>query len=210
MSMLMSNSVERLDLSKAKSLEDIESFKNSAGKYQCNTCDKSYLHFKHLKRHYMKHTGDRPHVCQICQDTFCRSDILKRHHARCLAKFELTGKCSSVSRVPKRIPMATFPHQQQQPLPQIKEIYPPVDVQYQNYQYQLPPSPTYQTYSSYASSPSLPANPNTYYAIPAQSYPLQSLPPMPGQGLGIYSPVMNNSSPNGFGYYAPATHEHYE
>lgn len=81
----------------------METFKNAKGKYQCVTCDKSYLHFKHLKRHYMKHTGNRPHVCRICQDTFCRSDILKRHYARCLAKFEVTGKCAAVSRVPKRI-----------------------------------------------------------------------------------------------------------
>lgn len=85
------------------SLEYMESFKNEEGKYQCVTCDKSYLHFKHLKRHYMKHTGNRPHVCRICQDTFCRSDILKRHYARCLAKFQVTGKCAAVSRVPKRI-----------------------------------------------------------------------------------------------------------
>lgn len=83
--------------------EFMESFKNAEGKYQCVTCDKSYLHFKHLKRHYMKHTGNRPHVCKICQDTFCRSDILKRHYARCLAKFQVTGKCAAVSRVPKRI-----------------------------------------------------------------------------------------------------------
>lgn len=85
------------------SLEYMESFKNDKGKYQCVNCDKSYLHFKHLKRHYMKHTGNRPHVCRICQDTFCRSDILKRHYGRCLSKFQTTGKCAAVSRVPKRI-----------------------------------------------------------------------------------------------------------
>lgn len=89
--------------SNAPTLEYMESFKNSDGKYQCNYCDRSYLHFKHLKRHFMKHTGNRPHVCNICQDTFCRSDILKRHYVRCLNKFKHTGKCSSISRVPKRI-----------------------------------------------------------------------------------------------------------
>lgn len=89
--------------SSAPTPEFMDSFKNAEGKYQCVTCDKSYLHFKHLKRHYMKHTGNRPHVCKICQDTFCRSDILKRHYSRCLAKFQVTGKCAAVSRVPKRI-----------------------------------------------------------------------------------------------------------
>lgn len=91
------------------SLEYMESFRNAEGKYQCVSCDKSYLHFKHLKRHYMKHTGNRPHVCRICQDTFCRSDILKRHYTRCLAKFQITGKCPAVSRVPKRaVPQPPF------------------------------------------------------------------------------------------------------
>lgn len=87
----------------AQILEYMESFKNSEGKYLCNYCNRSYLHFKHLKRHFMKHTGNRPHVCNICQDTFCRSDILKRHYSRCLNKFKHTGKCSNISRVPKRL-----------------------------------------------------------------------------------------------------------
>lgn len=90
-------------------VEYMDSFKNAEGKYQCINCEKSYLHFKHLKRHFMKHTGNRPHVCRICQDTFCRSDILKRHYARCLAKFQATGKCSAVSRVPKRIMVSSNP-----------------------------------------------------------------------------------------------------
>lgn len=90
-------------------LEYMESFKNTSGKYQCIHCDRSYLHFKHLRRHFMKHTGTRPHVCSICQDTFCRSDILKRHYARCLQKFKATGKCATISRVPKRIVQTATP-----------------------------------------------------------------------------------------------------
>lgn len=119
--------------SNAPTPEYMDSFKNSEGKYQCNYCERSYLHFKHLKRHFMKHTGNRPHVCSICQDTFCRSDILKRHYARCLSKFKQTGKCSNVSRVPKRV------------LPSL--IYNPVSLPYGSFPTQGP------TYSQCLSVP---------------------------------------------------------
>ncbi|ANB14473.1 hypothetical protein AWJ20_2065 [Sugiyamaella lignohabitans] len=79
----------------------VESYKNDSGKYECPICQKSYVHFKHLRRHNRQHTGYRPHVCHICRDTFCRSDILKRHYERCFSKFIATGKLSAKSRVPK-------------------------------------------------------------------------------------------------------------
>lgn len=82
--------------------QEVESFKNSAGKFCCTQCNKSYIHFKHLKRHNRKHTGYRPHVCPLCRDSFCRSDIMKRHYDRCYNKLTTTGKCSTVSRVPKK------------------------------------------------------------------------------------------------------------
>ncbi|OAQ58227.1 hypothetical protein VFPPC_11788 [Pochonia chlamydosporia 170] len=57
--------------------------KDADGKYPCPHCSKSYLHRKHLKRHLLRHTGDRPYMCVLCRDTFCRSDILKRHFQKC-------------------------------------------------------------------------------------------------------------------------------
>lgn len=57
--------------------------KDSCGKFICRHCPKSYLHLKHLKRHLLRHTGDRPYQCVLCKDTFCRSDILKRHFQKC-------------------------------------------------------------------------------------------------------------------------------
>ncbi|KJK73609.1 hypothetical protein H634G_11118 [Metarhizium anisopliae BRIP 53293] len=57
--------------------------KDADGKYPCPHCTKSYLHAKHLKRHLLRHTGDRPYACVLCQDTFSRSDILKRHFQKC-------------------------------------------------------------------------------------------------------------------------------
>lgn len=82
---------------------DVEQFKNSAGKYQCPTCGKAYKYFKHLKRHNVKHSGDRPHVCKLCGDSFCRSDIMRRHEKRCMLKLKTTGTCSVISRVPKKL-----------------------------------------------------------------------------------------------------------
>jgi hypothetical protein len=57
--------------------------KDDGGKWPCPNCTKSYLHAKHLKRHMLRHTGDRPYKCSLCSDTFSRSDILKRHWEKC-------------------------------------------------------------------------------------------------------------------------------
>ncbi|KAH6952356.1 hypothetical protein BKA56DRAFT_564465 [Ilyonectria sp. MPI-CAGE-AT-0026] len=57
--------------------------KNADGKFPCPHCTKAYLHVKHLKRHLLRHTGDRPYMCVLCRDTFSRSDILKRHFQKC-------------------------------------------------------------------------------------------------------------------------------
>ncbi|MCJ1251732.1 hypothetical protein MMC30_008969 [Trapelia coarctata] len=57
--------------------------KDADGKFPCPHCNKTYLHAKHLKRHLLRHTGDRPYSCILCSDTFSRSDILKRHFQKC-------------------------------------------------------------------------------------------------------------------------------
>ena len=57
--------------------------KDDDGKFPCPHCNKTYLHAKHLKRHLLRHTGDRPYMCHLCTDTFSRSDILKRHFLKC-------------------------------------------------------------------------------------------------------------------------------
>ncbi|KAL9026497.1 MAG: hypothetical protein Q9196_004846 [Gyalolechia fulgens] len=57
--------------------------KDADGKFPCEHCNKNYLHAKHLKRHLLRHTGVRPYSCGLCEDTFSRSDILKRHFQKC-------------------------------------------------------------------------------------------------------------------------------
>ena len=76
--------------------------KDADGKYPCIHCDKTYLHAKHLKRHLLRRrcpssssaciadswtdTGVRPYICGLCNDSFSRSDILKRHFNKCSAR----------------------------------------------------------------------------------------------------------------------------
>ncbi|PWI64960.1 hypothetical protein PCL_08411 [Purpureocillium lilacinum] len=57
--------------------------KDLDGRFPCPHCTKTYLHAKHLKRHLLRHTGDRPYICVLCRGTFSRSDILKRHFQKC-------------------------------------------------------------------------------------------------------------------------------
>ncbi|CAJ2506648.1 Uu.00g078340.m01.CDS01 [Anthostomella pinea] len=57
--------------------------KDADGKFPCPHCTKTYLHAKHLKRHLLRHTGDRPYMCVLCRNTFSRSDSLKRHFQKC-------------------------------------------------------------------------------------------------------------------------------
>ncbi|KAH7394697.1 hypothetical protein BKA66DRAFT_567061 [Pyrenochaeta sp. MPI-SDFR-AT-0127] len=57
--------------------------KNAEGKYDCPHCNKTYLRLKYLKRHFLRHTGERPYQCHLCRDTFSRSDVLKRHFQIC-------------------------------------------------------------------------------------------------------------------------------
>ncbi|KAH7112362.1 hypothetical protein EDB81DRAFT_894000 [Dactylonectria macrodidyma] len=57
--------------------------KDVDGRLPCPHCTKTYLHAKHLRRHLLRHTGDRPYMCVLCRNTFSRSDILKRHFQKC-------------------------------------------------------------------------------------------------------------------------------
>ena len=67
----------------AQSTKSMIPQKDQDGKFPCPHCNKTYLHAKHLKRHLLRHTGDRPYMCHLCKDTFSRSDILKRHFQKC-------------------------------------------------------------------------------------------------------------------------------
>ncbi|KAK9477269.1 hypothetical protein V1514DRAFT_334347, partial [Lipomyces japonicus] len=76
----------RPGLATSRSAPIVPTIKNSAGKFACQECTRTYLHAKHLKRHMLRHTGDKPYKCSLCADSFCRSDILKRHVESCQNK----------------------------------------------------------------------------------------------------------------------------
>ncbi len=78
--------------------------KDADGKFPCPHCTKTYVHAKHLKRHLLirkcpfpssatvlgawlnnilADTGERLYMCVLCNDTFARVDVLKRHFTGC-------------------------------------------------------------------------------------------------------------------------------
>ncbi|SPO05948.1 related to regulatory protein amdA [Cephalotrichum gorgonifer] len=73
----------RAPVGQVNSKGQVTPVKDADGKFPCPHCTKTYLHAKHLKRHLLRHTGDRPYRCVLCNDTFSRSDILKRHFQKC-------------------------------------------------------------------------------------------------------------------------------
>jgi len=52
-------------------------------KWCCPSCPATFSFPKHVKRHYMRHTGERPYECLCCRTCFARSDVLKRHYEKC-------------------------------------------------------------------------------------------------------------------------------
>lgn len=65
--------------------------KNVDGRYECQLCDRSYTHAKHLKRHMMRHTGQKPYGCTWCSSRFTRPDIRKRHVLKCKVRRKMEG-----------------------------------------------------------------------------------------------------------------------
>lgn len=65
--------------------------KNLDGRYECQLCDRSYTHAKHLKRHMMRHTGQKPYGCSWCTAKFTRPDIRKRHVSKCKVRIKMEG-----------------------------------------------------------------------------------------------------------------------
>lgn len=65
--------------------------KNEDGRYECQLCDRSYTHAKHLKRHMMRHTGQKPYGCSWCNAKFTRPDIRKRHVSKCKVRRKIEG-----------------------------------------------------------------------------------------------------------------------
>ncbi|KAK1656925.1 hypothetical protein BDP55DRAFT_568371 [Colletotrichum godetiae] len=72
--------------------------RDADGKFPCPHCIKTYLHAKHLKRHLLRHTGERPYGYVKCGGSFSRSDILKCHSQKCLSRRSNSIGASHLSR----------------------------------------------------------------------------------------------------------------
>ncbi|KAH7341776.1 hypothetical protein B0J17DRAFT_714946 [Rhizoctonia solani] len=53
-----------------------------AGDHACPVCQATFTRPQHVARHMRSHTGDRPYKCSVCNDSFGRSDLLKRHEKK--------------------------------------------------------------------------------------------------------------------------------
>ncbi|KFM59471.1 Zinc finger and BTB domain-containing protein 8B, partial [Stegodyphus mimosarum] len=47
--------------------------------YTCPYCSYTTWHASNYKRHVLKHTGERPYKCTVCQKSFNRKDNLQTH-----------------------------------------------------------------------------------------------------------------------------------
>ncbi|KAK9477802.1 hypothetical protein V1514DRAFT_320759 [Lipomyces japonicus] len=55
-------------------------------RFQCSECNASYSRISHLKRHEVKHTGEKSFPCEFCESRFYRADIARRHSKNCTAR----------------------------------------------------------------------------------------------------------------------------
>ena len=47
--------------------------------HRCDVCHKQFARRNHLNYHVLTHTDERPHKCEVCQKRFSQPDNLKRH-----------------------------------------------------------------------------------------------------------------------------------
>jgi uncharacterized Zn-finger protein len=58
----------------------MENHKDNDQTFPCTECDKRYTSERNLQRHIdTKHSGKPKHVCNICEEQFQRTDVLKKH-----------------------------------------------------------------------------------------------------------------------------------
>merc|ERR1719259_1030541 len=63
-------------------LLDLSSLVNPAGSYNCPACPKVIVDKPHFKRHYMIHTGEKPHKCSYCDYRASRKEEVNYHTFR--------------------------------------------------------------------------------------------------------------------------------
>ncbi|KAJ5335501.1 transcriptional regulator family: Fungal Specific TF [Penicillium brevicompactum] len=51
--------------------------------FRCSICQRGFTRVDHLKRHHLRHSGQRPYSCVFCEDSFARCDNLRDHYTDC-------------------------------------------------------------------------------------------------------------------------------
>merc|ERR1719508_184370 len=52
---------------------------NKTKSFPCDKCEKQYSTNWSLKQHYLKHTGEKPHKCEMCGELFALKKDLNKH-----------------------------------------------------------------------------------------------------------------------------------
>lgn len=52
---------------------------SNSPRFQCDVCQRNFVHKSHLVRHSMVHTGNKPYRCDQCDKSFNRKEHLQRH-----------------------------------------------------------------------------------------------------------------------------------
>ncbi|KAJ6151208.1 hypothetical protein N7470_007802 [Penicillium chermesinum] len=51
--------------------------------FRCTVCQRGFTRVDHLKRHHLRHSGQKPYSCVFCNEAFARCDNLRDHYTDC-------------------------------------------------------------------------------------------------------------------------------
>ena len=63
-----------------------------SGSFGCDFCPRRFFKALDKKRHEMKHTGEKPYMCENCGDSFTSKSSVKKHSKTCGNIFDAKGK----------------------------------------------------------------------------------------------------------------------
>ena len=78
-----------------KSFSQAGSLKTHFLIHKCNQCNFSANDASHLRRHIMKHTGEKPHKCNQCDYISIQSSVLKSHKRTHSGESLTDAQCAS-------------------------------------------------------------------------------------------------------------------
>ena len=63
----------------------------------CGKCGRKFSRKDHLKRHSLTHSGEKPHICNICDSRFTRVDALQLHKVNCQIRNESASELLTIT-----------------------------------------------------------------------------------------------------------------